>query len=425
MWPFGRKGRPGPEPVPAATRLPRAAAGQPQPPRPGSVFTPTQPRQGVRSLTGRKAQLTRILQALRDDQAHVVLYSERGRGKTSLANAVVERLRQGGTVVSRYSCEADSTFDSIMLGLVRNLPASLMTVPAGDPGEGCVSCLPGRPVRPDDVAALPARLDCRDIVCVVDEFDRVSDAGTAARMADTVKQLSDRRVPLRFMIVGVSENLEQMLLQHPSIQRNIAAVQLPLLLDAEVAALIGTAVAATGLGIAEGVVAQVVLLARGSPHLAQLLGLRLVQAASARGGTELQAGDLDAAVDVLLEEASPQDSGLWSAMTANGRSKELTAALNALATAEHDNWGRFSAVPTDGHGVLVGHHAVPAPIWNVIEEAKVLLPAPAGSGLYRFRNRSMLHHILMLGHKQGGTADRPFRTGGEHGVRLVAVGGSA
>lgn len=363
-----------------ALSTPAAEPGLP----PGSGFTPTQPRQGVRSLVGRAAELSRVLQALQDDQAHVVLYSERGRGKTSLVNAVIERLRQGGTVMARTSCQSDSTFDSIMRALVSSLPSSLR-----------VDTLP-EPAQPEHVAALPDRLGCRNLVFIVDEFDRVSDPGTAARMADTIKRLSDRGVPLRFVIVGVSENLEQMLVQHQSVQRNIAAVQLPLLRDADVAILLDQAATEAGAAISANVVDRVVTLTRGSPHLAQLMGLRLLQGAAAHGGGAATMDDFDHAVDVLLQEASPHDAGLWTGLTVNGTNAEMVQALRWLATAEQDEWGRLFAPATEDGGVQLGAHRIGPAAWSRIDAADVLRPVPAGSGLFIFRRRSALHYILML-----------------------------
>ena len=200
----------------------------------GDAFTPTQPKHGKRQLIGRTVELTRTVQALREDKAHVVVYAERGRGKTSFANVVVELLRQSGTIVARHTCEAESSFETIIRGLARDLPAALLAVPVGEPGEGCEAALPRGELRPRDVLALPSRLTCRSLVCLVDEFDRIEDPATPTRIADTIKQLSDAGIPLSFMIVGVSENLEQILGRHPSIQRNLLAIQLAILSDADV-----------------------------------------------------------------------------------------------------------------------------------------------------------------------------------------------
>src|SRR5229473_2109553 len=84
-----------------------------------------------RRLLGRAPELRRILQALQEDRAHVVLYSERGRGKTSLANLVVESLRRSGSIVARHTCEAGTSFDSLMRGLMHDLPPSLLAVRPG------------------------------------------------------------------------------------------------------------------------------------------------------------------------------------------------------------------------------------------------------------------------------------------------------
>ena len=77
---------------------PRGAAS------PNEVFTPTRPRAGRKTLVGRQVELGRILDGLLDDNAHVVLYSERGRGKTSLSNLTMEQLRRRGVIVARCAC---------------------------------------------------------------------------------------------------------------------------------------------------------------------------------------------------------------------------------------------------------------------------------------------------------------------------------
>ena len=332
-------------PVPRAPG-PRETAPREAAPRetallaPGEAFTPTRPKPGRRQAVGRQAELARILQALLEERAHVVLYSERGRGKTSLSNLVVEALRQAGTVVARHTCEAGSDFGGIVRGLARDLPASLLASPAvPDLGEGCEAALPRGEVRPHDVVSLLPRLACRSLVCLVDEFDRIEDDATRTRLADTIKQLSDRGVALLFLLVGVSENLEQILGQHPSIQRNLVAVPLPLLGDDEVAGLVATAGARAGFHFPAEAVARVTELARGMPYMAQLLGLRLAQAAYDRGEAAIREEDFDAALARLIEDAPPRARALYASLTAHGHDVEMAAALHWLATARQDRWG--------------------------------------------------------------------------------------
>ena len=94
------------------------------------AFTPTHPLRSARRLAGRGPQLARVLRAVLDEAAHVVIYAERGRGKTSLTNLVAEALRSLGFMVASYTCAADDDFDAILRGLLRSLPRSLLVVPA-------------------------------------------------------------------------------------------------------------------------------------------------------------------------------------------------------------------------------------------------------------------------------------------------------
>src|SRR5487761_2096668 len=113
---------------------PQFGAGAPPPTRPTSdtieaqwealreAFTPTQPQRNPRRLAGRASERSLIVGAVSYNRAHVVLYGDRGRGKTSLVNLVAASARTAGYMVGRYACAQDSIFDEIMRGLARELP---------------------------------------------------------------------------------------------------------------------------------------------------------------------------------------------------------------------------------------------------------------------------------------------------------------
>ncbi len=381
--------------VPPVARRPAAVQAAAAPPQ-REAFTPTQPKRGRRSMTGRHNELSRILQALWEEQAHVVLYTDRGRGKTSLANLVVELLRQGSVIVARHTCEAGSTFDSIMRGLLRDLPHALLAVPGGGELPGCEDALPPGELRPRDVLSLPSKLTCRRLVCVIDEFDRVEDANTRTRLADTIKQLSDAAAPLAFLVVGVSENLEAILGQHPSIQRNLVAVPLPFLSDGEVLRLLEHGMAEAGFALEAGVAHRVAGLARGSPYMAQLSGLRLVQAAKRRGATAVTEADLDDAVRQLVAEAPLPVLAAYAELTASGTDLRMGRAIHALAGLEQDVWGRIAVLPSIRDGVMAGTELVGTEIWDHLLQSGFLRPAPGHAYRHTFADRFLMHHVLLL-----------------------------
>ncbi len=374
---------------------------------PNDVFTPTRPRAGRRTLVGRQAELARVLEAVFDETAHVVLYSERGRGKTSLSNLAIESLRRRGAIVARCACEAESTFDTILHALARDLPPSLLTVQQADPDlEGCEGILPRRTLRPADVAAIPQALDCPFVVFVVDEFDRVTDGETRTRLADTVKLLSDRGSKLYFMIVGVSDTLEQIIGQHPSIQRNIVPIHLPLLRDDEIAGMMTKGGQQAGIAFSGEAVRLVVTVARGMPYMAQLLGLRITQAALRRGDEQVQTADLLAAVLRLLDDASAAVLGTYARLTGGGAEPGMPGLLHRLANAEQDGWGRMAVARVANH-VVVGGRRLPAPVWTRLLETGVIVQPEGDSGTAQFRDRGLIYHIQLLAARAELAGDRP------------------
>ncbi len=360
-----------------------------------SSFTPSHPQLSDRLAVGRGLELSRILQALREERAHVVLYAERGRGKTSLANMVVSALRRDSLVVARYTCDASDDFDSIFRGLLRDLPGALSAGRPESDGDGCEAILPRRTLRPNDMIGIPGRLTCRRLVCVIDEFDRVENQSTRTLLADSIKQISDQCVALQMLIVGVSNNLDEILGQHPSIQRTVVGVPLQVLTRQDISDLLERGGRESGFTFPPDIVAQVIHLARGIPHMAQLLGLRLTQAAAEQGASAATMAHLPAVLARVVAEGNPRAVAMYQRLTQDGRNAEMVTALRHLANAPQDKFGRIAIGPTAGDCVELGDQTIPAACWALCLEQGAIEPVGA-SGVYTFTERWLMHHILVL-----------------------------
>ena len=389
-----------PERPPVRTRLPVPADVRPPTPRPplAEIFTPTRPRAGRRSLIGRRRELARVVEALVDERAHVVLYSERGRGKTSLSNSVIEILRSRDVAVARTTCNAGSGFDDIMGSLARDLPASLLAVPALErTGVGCEAALPAGRLGPSDVVAMPSRLTCRNLVCILDEFDRVEDPAVRLLLADTIKQISDRGARLLFMVIGVSDSLDQLIGSHVSIRRNVVTVLLPLMPDNEMRQLVLEGAKEARYEFSPPLIEAITVLSRGMPYIAQLLGLRVAQAALARGADQANESDLRRAAERLVDEAEPRVVNLYASLTDDD--DEMAGALRAVSTAEQDGFGFLQASQV-GVEVVVGNRRIPRECWERLVEAEVLQPMHAATTKASFkitiRDRDLLTYVMLL-----------------------------
>lgn len=344
------------------------------------AFMPARPQRDSQGFVGRGKELRRIREALEEESAHVVLYAERGRGKTSLANLVVGQARTAGHMVARYTCEAESDFDSIMRGLARDLARAFLAVPARDPNgtEGCEAAFPAKELRPRDVLALPGRLTGNQLMLVVDEFDRVEDLATRTAIADTIKQVSDRALPMAFLVVGVSSSLDELLGQHPSIQRNIVGVPLPLLTDAETADILERGARTAGVDFSFPARDAVIHLARGIPYVAHLLGLQAVRAAHARADALVELDDVSSAIRRVLAETDPQTRQHYDELTGSGRDMEMIRFLRELATGPQDEFGAFS-VEQDAGRLYVAGVPVDPRLWRRLDTGSIVRPSTKGS----------------------------------------------
>jgi hypothetical protein len=327
------------------------------------------------------------MSAMNVEAAHVVIYGERGRGKTSLTNLVVEKLRRGNNTIARYVCNAGSDFDQIMRGLVSDLPSSLLGVDpvpeaaSGDRGGSII--LPAQEVLPADIAAIPARVNAGRLIFVIDEFDRVQDPATRTKLADTIKLVSDRSLNLLFLIVGVSDTLDRIIGQHPSIQRNIFGLHLSLLADSEIRALLAKGAAAAGITFTDDVTDIVLGVARGMPYMVQLMGLRILQQTLIRKGSETSTTDAKVAIEELVNadtaEAAPRYAALVESFGAPG-----VTALRIAATAQQDRWGRCSV------------ESLAPELRSLLFQSNIYEISASAPGMLQPIDRPLIYHVLLL-----------------------------
>ncbi len=361
------------------------------------VFTPTRPQRSSRRVSGRQTELLRIFRAIALDRAHVVLYGERGRGKTSLVNLVASAARSSGYMVGRYTCSFDSRFEDIVRGLARDLPKSMLASPIvqDDELEGCEAALPKGKLQPRDIAGLPGRLAGRHVVLIADEFDRVEDSATRTWFADAIKQSSDRGAAISLLIVGVSDSLEELVGRHPSIQRNILGLALPLLSDAEIDEILVQGGHDAGIEFLPEVRSAVVDVARGVPYVAQLLGLHAGTEAVARDASQVEAPDLFAAFRRAVEEADPRIATIYQGITQGERDHATLDSLRAIAGGEQDRFARFIVFERNGE-YRIGERRLDADAWSWLIEAGTMRACRSvGPDTYAFSEPMLQHYILM------------------------------
>jgi Cdc6-like AAA superfamily ATPase len=267
------------------------------------IFTPTRPKQNAKLFSGRADQLQRIISGIEDLHAHIMIHGERGSGKTSLANVVADKAAAAGYLVLRFVCSAEVSFDDILSSFLQRLSAWLVargisTRHAKEPEQS-----DARTWGLQELLQIFDNFAPKHLILIIDEYDRVTSEATKARLADLMKNLSDAAAPVTLLIIGIAENVTELFGKHPSLQRALMAVPLPLMTRDEIDGIISAGEEKSGLRFGPSVRQSVIDLAQGLPYRAQLLCYFAARSAVWRHSDIVERRDLHYAVQRAIDEA--------------------------------------------------------------------------------------------------------------------------
>ena len=316
------------------------------------AFTPHQPISLPEFLSGRIDLLYRVQDAVNTEGLHVVLYGDRGTGKTSLARVVAYLVQEPNDKFGRrcilVSCTADDTFPAIWRKVSQDVLLSqrqfgfaqhetIQIVGRLDLDDSIQS--------PSDARIILEGLGHRTVL-VFDEFDRITDKHTQSLMADSIKFFSDHNVQSTLIFVGVGKSLSDLLHEHHSISRNIAQIRVDPMELAELAQIIHKGCNFVGLTFEDGLEYEIARLSQGYPHYTHLLGLWTGRKAIQDDRTHLTFNDLQNAIPDVLQNA---EGGLQEqyerAVDSTKKAALFRQVLLACALASKDSLGRFAVGP--------------------------------------------------------------------------------
>ncbi|MCJ2095502.1 AAA family ATPase [Methylobacterium sp. J-072] len=274
----------------------------------GQVFTPGAPINEKDLFAGRIEQVRQILDSVNQRGYHVVLYGERGVGKTSLSNVLSSFLGGGQLLFSRTNCDASDDYTSLWKKAFSEVIYTSRRQKAGFVGgdieeaQKLVDTLPEK-LTPDIVRRLLSQLATSlTVVAIFDEFDRLKDPTIVQLMADTIKVLSDYSVPATVLIIGVADSVDDLIHEHHSIERALVQIPMPRMSDQEVTEIINRGLGRLGMSITNTALAEIVDLSQGLPYIAHLLGLNCARSAIGRESLEIGGNDGGAGIDKALDQ---------------------------------------------------------------------------------------------------------------------------
>ncbi len=288
-------------------RLGRGATADKARARLREAFTPSQPVSRISMFAGRKTVLTRLIRAIEDQQLHVVVYGERGIGKTSLLSILSQLADEAKYIVCYTSCGENSSFTEIFRNIAASIPLLFHadyapTQTEIESGGTLADLLPPGDVTPHQLSDLFAKLSSTRVLVILDEFDR-SPSGAFRRMiAELVKNLSDRSTRVQIVMAGVAGNLAELVEHIPSIRRNILGIQVPNMTSEEMDELIGLGSATCGLPYDAAAVELITHISCGLPYIASLLSQHAGIGALDRQSAVAERQDVANALELVVDE---------------------------------------------------------------------------------------------------------------------------
>jgi Cdc6-like AAA superfamily ATPase len=317
------------------------------------AFSPAAPIREKDVFAGRKRQLTSVFDAINQRGQHIIIYGERGVGKTSLANVIDSIfLRPAGRAViaPHINCDASDNYTSIWRKLMdqvsveNNIPGFGFNPGSSKDISSLSEGIPDR-LAPRDVLHL-ARMCTHDclFVPIIDEFDRLSSQDDARLLADTIKALSDQNPDTTVILVGVADTVDDLIHEHQSIERALVQVRMPRMARAELCEILDKGASHLSMHIVKDAKEYIVALSLGLPHYTHLLGLHACRSALEQKRVEVDMGHVDRAIREAMSGVQQRLQRDYHSGTSSPRKDNLfEEVLLACALADVDDLGYFAA----------------------------------------------------------------------------------
>lgn len=253
-------------------------------------FTPGRAISSTEYLRGRETKLRQIERAFNSDGKHIFVHGDRGVGKTSLARTAAfihtgsERdpvTIECEPLMSAYQLLRDIAVSCVPPESQLHSATTKKTFKAGLPG------LSGEVVEEIKRGEIPPITSInqalaiigllvstaqRPPVVIIDEFDVIRDPDTRHTFASFVKHISDQEIPLRFIVCGIGDSLDEMIGAHQSTGRYLMPIPLERLPHDARWDIVRSAADGLGVHLDENSMVRIGQVSDGFPYYVHLIG---------------------------------------------------------------------------------------------------------------------------------------------------------
>lgn len=318
------------------------------------IFTPAAPLEDQALFAGRLEQLAELMLLTRQKGMHGILYGERGVGKTSLVNIfklITEAsYDKNSVIVAKISCYSEDDFEEVWQKVFQEIKVPNRLFAGEERGDKPAARLDGTrrlsAVIKDDftytsknIVRTLSNLKTEKLIIIFDEFDRLEDRFDKKLFADVIKNISDSHGHVKFIIVGVSEDVTNLIGEHTSIRRNLKEVHISLMKNEELREIIEKGLDKLEITIENEAKESIVALSGGYPYYTHMLAYYAAFTSISTGKDAIGMDDVYFAAKKAVEDSKEVIRQAFQlAILANQKNnyKEVLYACALCNTDEHN-----------------------------------------------------------------------------------------
>lgn len=298
-------------------------------------------------FAGRTNEVSRMLEAILDPAKHVVLFGERGVGKTSIANVFWKRYNKTlqTVVAARVQADPSDSFSSLWIKALEELKATAIAtgrkdlIPINTEYDEITPDLIRRELQKCRANAIP--------IIIIDEFNELEDDSARKLTAHVIKNLYDNAATINtsIILVGVAEDIRELVEDHKSLYRALSEVKMERMPSYELNEILDRRLRTTSptVDLSGDARWTIVTLSRGMPYYVHMLGKYASINAIRRKKLKVETEDVEAAMDKLIIDSGQSFQDDYKKATQSNQTDNLfKEVLLACSLANTDEYGFFT-----------------------------------------------------------------------------------
>lgn len=364
-----------------------------------AAFRPHAPIEESDAFQGRTQELARVSDAVSSPGLHVVIYGERGAGKTSLANVATASHRR-----VRLFCQKTSTFNLLMRDILVEYGRAHEQRIVFDTQHRTVR-LENRILATDSLSGNDLRsfLPERDPLCIVlDELDRVEDVDVAAQIAELCKNLSTYQTNVTMVLIGVAETADLLLKGHASNIRNLRQVSLERMSTQELKAILRHGENVLRIRFETNTERRILSISDQYPYYLHLIAKNSAHSALNRGSVEVTAQDLNTGIKLAAQDCQESLRDAYDTAILSVKSSPIYRQI-VWALASVNNVATVSAIADAVNKIAAREHrrsvstqSVGQALKRLISPEKKEIISTKTQGFYGFTNPLMRGYVRLV-----------------------------